>query len=449
LSPPAGRSGAPAPLFYGWYVLAAAVIIELFGLGFGIFAITTVYPFIIDTFPSWSRTTVFAPTTIIIATVGALSPFIGGVLDRYPIRVLFALGISVQSLALYLFSQVDTPFTYFATSALLGLGMSTVTILPNQVLISRWFKSHLGLVNGILLGATALGSAVAPPLITRIIASSDWRSAFGWLSLLAFGPPMLATLLLVRDRPETMGLRAYETKGAAENASASEAQPAEARNCVAQARNPKDATLREALHSRTFWVLVAAVFVGGMPCYSYNKHILVHLKELGYSAVQAADYKGLFFLISACARVSFGWLCDHFDRRRMVLLHFTCIAAGYPLLMLVGKHPQLLLPCLLIVGIGYGGLLPTMPIMTVHYFGRENMGRILGIYKVAYDIAAASAPMFTAALYDHYGSYRVADLCNTGFAWMGVALVGFGLRRRRNHAAQGTARIASSPASDR
>ena len=53
-----------APIFYGWYVLAASVVIELFGLGFGIFAVTTVYPYIVETFPDWSRPAVFAPGTL-------------------------------------------------------------------------------------------------------------------------------------------------------------------------------------------------------------------------------------------------------------------------------------------------------------------------------------------------------------------------------------------------
>jgi MFS family permease len=76
-------------LHYGWYVLAASVVIELFGLGFGIFAITTVYPYIIDAFPNWSRTLVFWPTSIIILTVGAMGPLTGALIDRYPIRRLF------------------------------------------------------------------------------------------------------------------------------------------------------------------------------------------------------------------------------------------------------------------------------------------------------------------------------------------------------------------------
>jgi sugar phosphate permease len=112
----------------------------------------------------------------------------------------------------------------------------------------------------------------------------------------------------------------------------------------------------------------------------------------------------------------------------MVLLHFALIAAGYPLLLLVPEHRQLLVPCLCIVGVGYGGLLPSMAIMSVHYFGRAHLGKILGVYKVSYDVAAAVAPLFTAYLFDLYHGYAVPDLWNTVFAWIGVGLVAFGLK---------------------
>jgi sugar phosphate permease len=400
-------------VFYGWYVLAACVVIELFGLGFGVFAITTVYPYIIDTFPTWSRTTVFLPTSIIIATVGAMGPITGLLIDRYSIRYVFIAGIIVQSVALYFFSTVQTPAQYLTVSVFVGLGMSSVTILPNQVLVSRWFHDRVGLVNGIVLAATALGAAMAPPLITRIIEASDWRTAFTWMSLAAFAPPMLMVLTIIRDSPQSMGL---EARGALDGA-------------VATAARERDYTLTQAARAPAFWIFGAAVFLGGMPCYSYNKHILVFLKELGYAPIQAADYKSLFFLVSACSRVSFGWLCDRFDKRTMVLIHFTLIAAGYPLLLLVPEHRQLLVPCLCIVGVGYGGLLPSMAIMSVHYFGRTHLGKILGVYKVSYDIAAALAPLFTAQLFDLYHTYAVPDAWNTVFAWMGVGLVAFGLKR--------------------
>ena len=416
-----------ARIFYGWYVLAACVVIELFGLGFGVFAITTVYPYIVDTFPDWSRTTVFAPTSIIITTVGAMGPLTGILIDRYPIRLVFVVGIIIQSAALYFFSLVQTPAQYLAASFFIGLGMSGVTILPNQVLVSRWFHNRVGLVNGVILAATALGAAMAPPLITRFIEVSTWRAAFTWISLAAFAPPLLVVLLIVRDRPESMGL---EAQGALSHAAASAARTT-------------DYTLRQALRTPTFWFFGAAVFLGGMPCYSYNKHILVQLKEIGYPPIQAADFKSLFFLVSACSRVSFGYLCDRFDKRTMVLIHFALIALGYPLLLFVPSNRELLVPCLVIVGIGYGGLLPSMAIMSVHYFGRTHLGKILGSYKISYDIAAATAPLFTAYLYDVYHTYAVPDVWNSVFAWVGVALIAFGLRSTLERRSAGVMAVAT------
>jgi MFS family permease len=353
---------------------------------------------------------VFAPTSIIILVCAAMAPLTGAFIDRHPIRRLFVTGILLQSTALLAFSRVQTPAQYLAASALLGLGLSGVTILPNQVLVSRWFHARVGLVNGVVLASTALGGALAPAIVTRLIEASDWRSAFGWIALLAFAAPMAVVLLVVRDRPAALGLEPYGTP--ADLVTAADGVP-----------------LSQAVRSRSFWALAAVLFLGGLPCYSFNKHILVFLRQLGYGAVEAADLKSLFFVIAACSRLSFGWLCDRFDRRRMVLLHLGAIAAGYPLLLLVPTHPALLVPCLVMVGVGYGGLLPTVPIMAVHYFGRARLGAILGVYKVPYDVAAAGAPLFTAWLLDLYGTYAVPERWNSAFASAGWLIAAWGLGR--------------------
>lgn len=396
-------------IFYGWWVLAASVVIELFGLGFGIFAITTVYPYIVKAFPAWERTTVFLPTTVIIATTAATAPVTGWLLDRVPIRILFVAGVLVQSLGLWLFGRVTTPTEYVLASFVVGLGMSGVTILPNQVLVSRWFHDRVGLVNGVLLAATAMGAAISPPLITRIIEASDWRTGFQWIACLALVPPLVVVLAIVRDRPQDLGLAPYGGE-----------------------RRPDGVPLSglglgEAAGTGTFWALMGAVLLGGFPCYSFNKHILLFLQEAGFDPVSAADTKGLYFFVAGCSRLSFGWLCDRYDPRRMALGHLALIALGYPLLLAVPTHPQMLVPCIALVGIGYGGLLPSIPILSVHYFGRRHLGSILGVYKIPYDVAAACAPLLTAWLYERSGGYTLPETCNATFAWIGLAIAAAGL----------------------
>ena len=399
-------------IFYGWWILAASVVIELFGLGFGIFAITTVYPYVIETFPDWPRHIVFLPTSIVIAIAGTLAWVTGVLIDRYPIRRLFVCGIVLQSLALWAFSRVETQAQYLGAAVALGIGLAGVTILPNQVLVSRWFRTRVGLVNGIILGATALGAAIAPPIITRIVeALGSWRAAFVWIAAAAFFPPMAVTLLVVRDRPEDMGLRPY---GEAD---------------LPPGEHLSGLTLRQSARTWSFWALALVIVLGGMPCYSFNKHVLVYLQELGYPKILAADLKSLYFAVSGCARVSFGYMADRFDKRLVVLGHTACIALAYPLILAVPAHPALLYPCLVVLGIGYGGLLPAIPVMAVHLFGRSHLGSILGAYKIPYDAAAAGAPLLTAALYDRFGGYAVPERLNSSFAALGLIVAFLWLTR--------------------
>jgi MFS family permease len=407
---PAVEAGRAPRVFYGWWILAASVVIELFGLGFGIFAITTVYPYVVETFPDWSRKLVFVPTSVIILTVGLMGPLTGAFIDRYPIRWLFTAGIVVQSAALYAFSLVRTPAEYVLASFFVGLGMSGVTVLPNQVLVSRWFHARVGLVNGVVLAATAAGAAISPAVITRIIEASDWRTAFTWMAAAAFLPPMIVVLAIVRDRPESIGLEPYgaekRTAGAA----------------PAGASDVAGATIREVLRSRVFWVFAGVVFFAGLPCYSLNKHLLVFLNEVGFDPVSAADHKSLLFTIAAVARIGFGWLSDRVDRWKVLVADVLLIAVGYPMLLLVPGDHAWLLPALFVFGLGYGGMLPAIPIMSLHYFGRRDLGKVLGAMKIVYDVSAAGAPIFTAALYDRYGGYDVPQIWLSAFAWVAVAL---------------------------
>src|SRR5262245_51552512 len=97
--------------------------------------------------------------TIVVATVAVLGPAVGSFLDRHSIRGLFIAGSLVQAVALCWLATIGSLGTYYAASALLGVGMSGVTVLPNQILVTRWFRARLGLVNGLVTAGTMLGGA--------------------------------------------------------------------------------------------------------------------------------------------------------------------------------------------------------------------------------------------------------------------------------------------------
>jgi ACS family glucarate transporter-like MFS transporter len=83
----------------------------------------------------------------------------------------------------------------------LGAGESVVYPAGNQFL-ARWIPAEeRGKANGLIFAGVGAGSAIAPPLVTWIIATAGWRTSFYACALvgLVMG---LCWYLLARDRPE-------------------------------------------------------------------------------------------------------------------------------------------------------------------------------------------------------------------------------------------------------
>jgi MFS family permease len=396
-----------ARVHYGWWIVLAAVTIEFFGLGFGIFALTASYPYLIQAF-GWSRTAVVGSMTIVVITVAVLGPAVGSFLDRHSIRGLFIAGSLVQACALCWLATIGSLWTYYAASALLGIGMSGVTVLPNQILVTRWFRARLGLVNGLVTAGTMLGGAASPSLVTLLAESWGWRAGFLVMAALVGTIPPLVVWFLVRDRPADLGLAPYG--GAALESTSS----------------TKDG-LGAAIRQPTLWLIGVAFFLASWPCYAATKHIILYLRDLGVAPVPAAATLSEMLLVSTAGRLLFGVLWDAAPPRAILLLDCVLLAGG-AILLLVADNPVVRTIYPFVFGLGYGGLMPLIPLTVVAYFGRRTMGAVLGFCKLFYDAAAATAPLLTAYLYDRSGSYGVAFALNAVLPCLALALVVLALR---------------------
>ncbi|MFM8410130.1 MAG: MFS transporter [Alphaproteobacteria bacterium] len=417
-----------------WVVVAASLLIEFFGIGFGFFALVASYP----TFEAmgWDRTTVVASSSIMILVIAVLSPFVGAWMDRHSIRALFVAGGLVMAAGHAILGFASTPATFFLGAAVLGLGMSGVTILPNQVLISRWFTSRLGLANGIVSSGTVLGGALSTMVVT--LATEAWgrTTAFLLLAVCVGVVPPLVSLLLVRDRPSDVGLEPYEESGderlAAERAAAAQGRAA-------------PPSLREAMREPVFRWLAAGILLATVPCYTSNKHLILYLHDLGLDATSAASVKSMFILFAGVGRLAAGLLADRFPRAAVLLGVQLLAAVGFPLVFLMPWWPAVL-AYVVLFGLAYGGIMPMMPILVVEGFGLAALGTVLGVIKTGYDLGAASAPLAAAWIHDRTGTYDAVFLANGLCAWAAVAC-GWMLRARlRERASAGAVGPGTKPA---
>lgn len=431
-----GRAGGLRGLHahYAWVVVAASLLVEFFGIGFGFFALVASYP----TFEAlgWSRTTVVASGSIMVISVGVLSPLTGIYMDRHSVRTLFVAGGITMALGHALLGVAQTPIQFFVGAAVLGIGMSGVTILPNQVLISRWFRSRLGLANGLVSAGTVLGGALSTMVVTLCSEAYGRRAAFLVLAACVGIVPPLIGLFVVRDRPSDMGLEPYTEGEETTGARAGAAAPA-----TAVARQPvgslASGEMRDIVRGRTFWLLTGGILLATVPCYTSNKHLILYLHDLGFGATEAASVKSLFITLAGVGRVLVGIAADRFERTLVLLATYLLAALGFPLIFFMPAAPAVIAYAVLF-GLAYGGIMPMMPVMVVECFGIAALGTILGLIKIGYDVGAATAPLAAAWAYDRLGDYTLVFTLNGACAWGAVACA-VGLDRARRAGAFGPA----------
>jgi MFS family permease len=354
-----------------------------------------------------------------ITTIAALSPLTGAFMDRHSVRGLFVAGGLVMAAGHLLLGLASTPLGFFAGAAVLGVGMSGVTILPNQVLISRWFKSRLGLANGVISAGTAFGGALSTQVVTLCSEAYGRFFAFAVLAACVGLVPPLIGLLVVRDRPEDMGLRPYEEEGDVRAA------------LHVAGRATVGTSVREAALGRTFWLLTGGLLLATVPCYTSNKHLILYLRDIGLDATGAADVKSWLILFAGVGRVAAGFAADRFDRYRLLTAIYALAAVCFPLVFLMPARLALL-AYMVGFGLAYGGIMPMMPIMVVECFGLAALGTLLGVIKVGYDTGAATAPLLAAWAHDELGNYTLVFWVNEACAVLAVACaVGLDLDRRR------------------
>jgi sugar phosphate permease len=387
---------------YAWVVVGASLLVEFFGIGFGFFALVASYPYFEAL--GWSRTTVVFSSTLMIATIAVLSPLTGAYMDRRSIRSLFVAGGLVMAVGHVLLGVATTPPAFFLGAVVLGIGMAGVTVLPNQVLISRWFRSRLGLANGLISAGTVLGGSLSTLVVTLCSEAYGRRTAFLILAACVGVVPPLIGLFVVRDHPSDMGLEPYD-----------EGEPRPAASFHATAFD-----VASIVRSRTFWLVTLGILLATVPCYTSNKHLILYLHDLGLDASHAASVKSLMILVAGAGRLLAGLASDRFDRGRTLIGIYALSAVSFPLVFAMPAEPVLVTYAVLF-GLAYGAIMPMMPIMVIECFGTAALGTILGIIKIAYDAGAALAPLAAAWAHDVLGDYDLVFALNWACALGAVA----------------------------
>ena len=238
-------------VYYGWYVLAGSALVVFGVLGmqfsFGVFLKPMTEEF------GWSRATLSLAFGVTFMLSGLLRPLAGYLADRYSAKWAALSGVIVMGVMLLVLTLVSNLLQLFIVFSVMSIGLTLGTGPILIKVVSAWFLSRRGLTLGLVSGAGSVGAMILVPGASVFLVLFDWREAYIFLGLLLLMVILPAGILLIRNRPEDMGLLPQGQPGEAEG----KGGPTPDSGSLFG----RDATFREAVRSPLFQKLTFGYFV--------------------------------------------------------------------------------------------------------------------------------------------------------------------------------------------
>lgn len=394
------KGGAPIGasqrgIFYGWYIVGAVFFMVFVSIGyrqsFGLFL------------PSWQDefnvSVSFMSTVAFVGWMinGLAQPVVGGLADRYGARVVVSisvlvLGISTVGMALS-FNVWMLAFFYATLASFSNAGAMFTPITP---LIARWFVRRRGAALSFITAGGSAGAMLLLPFAAYLLELASWQVALGAIAaiLLVLVLPLL--LIVVRDRPSSMGLR--PDGDAPTMADGSQRPPVY--------DGPLTVThWKQAYHSAPMWQLTLTYVVCGVTTAVIAVHFISFAKTEGISETPAAFAFGLLSFANMSSVLIMGFfISDRVQRKNALTVIYAVRGVGF-LALLVMPSSIGLWVFAVIAGSSWLATVPQTSALTAEVYGVRNVGSITGMLTMVHMCAGAVAVLLAGLAFDYFGSY--------------------------------------------
>lgn len=420
------------PLFYGWWVVAACVVVAIVGWALGVFGLG-VY------IHALTQERGFAIGTVSVAiTVGQLvhaaSLFhVGTTTERRGPRWVIGAGCLLMTATALALAFSSALWQIFAAFILLGLARSCLSTTSIGATVAPWFERHQGRAMSLAMMGASVAGIVGTPLLLAGLAGWGFRytmlgaAAFALLSL---GP--IAWFVLRHRGPQDLGLGpdGAPLQPAAGNASGVSG-PAPARRW----------TRAEAMATWRFRTVVVGFGVALMVQSGFlSHHVSMVFPVMGAGgAAMAVSAAAMAALVG---RILLARYADKVDVR--LVSGGVLVFAMFSLTTLsLFPTPAGLMLSSIAYGLTIGNVTTLPPIVIRREFGAASFGTVFGASASMSQLFNAFGPGLFGVLRDVFGSYSPGLLLAAGLNLFAAGLIVWGGRQALP--APGQAPAASAP----
>ena len=376
-------------VFYGWYVVAAVLVITTAFSGFIFYNLSVLLAaFVAEKgFPVALASSATASFFVAAGFAGVAA---GWLVDRIDVRLVISGGAILAALALASVGALEATWQLFAFHIVLGFAHGTCGLVPVTTVIARWFNVQRALAFSVGSTGLSLGGIAVTPLVALGVERHGLEATAPWIALGLLLGIVPLTLLIIRPSPQSMGL-APDGMSRAE-AAAAPATPS----------TPLAAALR---HGYFYAVSIAYLFVLGSQVAGIAHFYRLASARAG--AETAALALAAMAATSTIGRLIGGAILLKLPARTFALAMTAMQAAALAVLAFAHSRWALLLG-VAAFGLTMGNSLMLHPLLLVERFGTRDYGRIYALSQLVSVWGLAGGATLVGLIYEASRGYEVA-----------------------------------------
>lgn len=325
---------------------------------------------------------------ICFALGGMLAPRFMQAKNPKPLLVIATAALAASTAALSLAQSI---LVIYALCVVRGLAAGIVGMVFATSVLNNWFHDGIGLVTSIAFGCSGIVGAVFSPVLSGVIASSGWRTAYLVMAglMVAFNLP--AILFLPSVTPEGCGMRALGAEKGTGSVKDKKADQA------AQTPAGPIGLLPFIL------VLGYAILCSGLT--ALPQHFPGMAESFGLGAV-GATMLSFCMIANTGGKVLLGALVDKLGARISILAYSALIMVSVVLMLLMHSGGALIAAAALF-GLCYALGTVGISLTAREVFGPSNYTRVYPTFSLGGNIANAAFSSIIGFMYDFSGGYTL------------------------------------------
>lgn len=388
-------------IYYGWILVTGlsfvgAVNMSLGGVNFGSFIAPMRNELGI------SNTVFGLSSTVRTLSTGLFSPHLGRLLDRHGARYPMALAGVLVFVFLVGLAFVEQGWQLLAIMFLLGaIGMQGGQSLYSTVPISHWFVKKRGMALSWAFIGGPVALLISLPGTAWLIEQFGWRWTWVTLGVIGGATIVFVALVIVRDRPQDMGLvpDGFEDDAPAGDATAR----------LAPIDDEYPWTRSQAIRTWSFWALGLSFGMSQLGQSTFVLFRIPYYEEAGISPALAGLGAAMDAAVVAAGIVFLAPRIDSMPLRPAAIagIVLTMIALGVSVL-----HASVFMMFFANFIFGTGQIFNSgvRNLIWSSYYGRAHIGSIRGTAFMVQMLFAAAGPPLGGILRDVSGSYSLVWL---------------------------------------